>query len=89
MQIDRKIIGAFVLGIFIAVFVYQAYTVYQIRDVALTNQARINQIVNAIQGAPQPQGGEAQPGAGEMQQMLPEPEAEGSSETEGDLPAGE
>ena len=63
MQIDKKIIGAFVLGIFVVVFVYQAYTIYQIRDVALNNQAAINQIVNFMNAPQQPQG-ETQPGKG-------------------------
>jgi len=92
MQIDKKIIGAFVLGIFVAVFVYQAYTIYQIRDMALNNQAAINQIVNFINAPQQPQG-ETQPGGEAMPPMMPEEQPEEQPEDEeapeGELPLGE
>jgi len=58
MHIDKKIIGSFVLGIFMAVFLFQAFTIYQLRDVAWNNQATLVEVINFLNSTAQ----QGQPG---------------------------
>lgn len=46
--INKKTVTAFILGIIVALFVVHAYTVYQVRDITLQNQAAIAQIIDFI-----------------------------------------
>ena len=51
----------FMLGIFLAVFCYQAYTIYQLRSVVAGDHANLTSVVNflntQIQASQQAQGG--------------------------------
>ncbi len=51
----RVSLGSFILGIVITIMVFHAYTVYQIRTLALQNQANIAQIASVLQQALSPQ----------------------------------
>ena len=46
--INKKTITAFILGVIIALFVIHAYTVYQVRSIALQNQAAVGRIIDFI-----------------------------------------
>ncbi len=38
----------FTLGVFLAVFIYQAFTIYQLRSVVASDHAAVNQIVGFL-----------------------------------------
>ncbi len=48
MQIDKKTILAFVLGVIVAGILVHGYTVYQVRQLAYSNQATIAEIINFL-----------------------------------------
>ncbi len=58
-----SILVPFTLGVFLTVFVYQAYTIYQLRSVVASNQATLSQVVGflntQIQGSQTTQPGQA------------------------------
>ena len=47
-QIISIVVGAFVAGVIITVFSYQAYTVYQFRSVVTNEHATLTQIVDFL-----------------------------------------
>jgi len=47
-QIISISIGAFVAGVIITVFSYQAYTIYQLRSVVSTDHATLTQVVDFL-----------------------------------------
>ncbi len=59
MKNNKSIIVAFILGAIFVVFVYHAYVVYQVRSLAIQNNAQIQQIVQFLNGAVQPPTGAA------------------------------
>ncbi len=51
MSIYTKIIGAFILGIILTIFTYQAYTIYQYTSILAADHATLGQVVNYLQSA--------------------------------------
>lgn len=44
-------IGAFIAGALFVIFVYHAYTVYQVRTITINNANQIQAIINVLNGA--------------------------------------
>ncbi len=58
----------FVIGVFLTVFVYQAFTIYQLRSVVVEDHTNLTQVVNFLNS--QIQASQAQQGASNKPQAV-------------------